>query len=397
MEKCDNGADDDENGAADCDDSFCFNEYHCRAIRADAGADAGLPDAGAPDAGPPDAGVPDAGPPDAGTVVYANACPGLAYTQSCGTRSDAGWRKVVPRATEGLFTTAWAPVDGGEVFVGGTSVHRWNGAQLVDELPDAGPLYFTRLEGRAANDLWAITGEATDGTRLLHRTDAGWALVAHSTALRANDLALFGGEPWLLAASQVARPVDGGFVTWPLPPGTTALFLSVETDGGLWMGGFADPCPGAADAGVCPRVVHGVPGEWFVDDWPCLLGAGAAHVWRRTPNEQVLTGGGFLARRIDGGWTQPEPLLFSAARITGTANDAWMSAYDLLAGSPNTGVAHFNGCVEAPRWLYTSTTPTNPANGITYGTARGGAASWAAAGSWDNAAMRWRGELWTSP
>ena len=399
VEDCENGVDDDKNDAADCDDPVCFYEYHCRAMR----ADSGVPDAGPPDAGF-DAGV-DAGF-DAGfdagiPTTYASACPGLAYTPSCGPDAGTGWRKVVPRATNGLFTTVWAPRDGGDVFVGGTSVHRWNGSVLTDDIPDAGAglvLYATRLEGAAANDLWLTTSEAQDGTRLMHRTDAGWSVVAHDRMYFANDLALINGTPWVLAVTSVARvSSDGGFAQVPLPPGTFGLFLSTDPNGEVWVGGQANPCPNS-DGGICPRVVHGVPGvSWHVDDWPCLTGNGGAYVWRRTPNEQVFTGGGFIARRIDGGWTQPESVPFSGARVTGTANDAWMTAYDLFIGSQSTGVAHFNGCVEAPIFLYTTQSMTNAANGLTYSGASGGASDWAAAASWDNAQMKWRGELWTNP
>jgi hypothetical protein len=396
FEVCDNGTDDDKNGATDCDDSYCFNEYVCRAIRADAGNDGGTPDAGPPDAGPPDAGPPDAGPPDASIpTTWANACPGLPHTPSCGPDAGTAWRKVLARATNGLFTTVWAPRDGGELFVGGTGVYRWNGSTLISDYPDAG-IYVSRLEGSAANDLWMTTSEAQDGTRLLHRTDAGWALVARDSNYFASDLTLSNGVPWLMAVTSVARPVDGGFLQVPLPPNTLGLLVSAEPNGELWIAGQANPCPALGDGGFCPRVVHGVPGvSWHVDDWPCLPANGAAFVWRRTPQEQILTGGGFIVRRIDGGWMTPEPMPFSGARMAGTANDAWLTAYDLVIGSTATGVAHFNGCVEAPMFLYANTLQTNPNNGLTYNVATGGASDWACSGTYADGG--WRGELWTTP
>jgi hypothetical protein len=389
VEDCANSVDDDDNGLVDCRDPVCVNVFPCnRNIDSGFAQDSGQPDAGQPE---PDAGEPE----DAGTIVYADACPGLAYTPVCGPDAGSGWRRVVTRASDSLFTNAWVHRDGGELFVGGHSVYRWDGGTLSNDLPDAG-LYIVRLEGAAPDDLWGLSAEASDGARLLHRTDAGWVLVARSLATP-NDLALAGDVPWMLLPNAVARAVDGGLTTWPLPPGTTGLLLSAEPNGELWIGGNVTPCPGLADGGMCPRVVHGTPGDWFVDDWPCLAGSSAGYVWRRTPNEQVVTGGGFLVRRIDAGWMQPEPVPFSGARMAGTANDAWITAYDLLLGSTASGVAHFNGCVERPIFLYGSTTGTAPDGGVTYGVAAGGGRSWAVGGSFDVAQQRWRGDVWASP
>lgn len=343
--------------------------------------------------------VPDGGVADGGVIQYRNGCPGVPYTPVCGARG-AAWRKLtVPRNTYGLSSVWSGP--GGDVFIGGTGIYRYAGGTFHDDF-DAGRqlLGLNHIAGEGPNDLYAMSLEATDRTRLYHRDDAGWSQVLHHQGYGTN-LNVRGGDVWVMSDGVLNAVVDGGLVRQQFPVGQAVLLtLTSDVDAGLWIAATTTPCSGVPDGGPCPRVIQGRPGRWGVTDFPCLAGSYGYQLWRRSPDELVFivggSAGGFMTRLVDAGWSVPERLGFHAIAMAGARDDAWILA--LAYNSQQAGVAHFSGCVEQPVWLYSSSNVSDPGCGRVSAVSYAAGQAWLAGGECGSqGGALWRGNVWTSP
>ena len=208
-EVCGDGADNDCNGLADCEDLACATA--CKSI--DGGVDAGVVDAGAVDAGAVDAGAVDAGAVDAGAVDAGAVDAGSVDAGSVDAGAmDAG--AVDAGAVDAGAVDAGA-VDAGAVDAGAVDAGAVDAGAVDAGAADAGPRDAGIDSGVADAGVppnrYAVLTERLDGGPVCD--DGGWCWVTPWPFL-INDFAIESpSTAWMVAASGVVARFnfDGGW------------------------------------------------------------------------------------------------------------------------------------------------------------------------------------------